>query len=207
MSSSAAETSCAIERGVCLPIYKADSLWYVSFGLVRRLRLQMIGPALFDLLETPPPLPSACPPLGGVFSQLVGFLWKNHAFTSFLVSLLLRCRSQPCSKRQGEGELLVCSVGGSGAPVRILGLFLDHVRLLHPNVCTSVLWGSSHEKSKRHSNLTGPSHVSVWIIEIWWQQNGFPFKSLPFVWCFPMTSCLCLAAVISLCLHNDNLPF
>lgn len=93
-----------------LPIYKADSLWYVSFVWVRRLRLDMIGPALFDLLETPPP---GVPTLGCVFSQLVGFLWENHAFTSFLVSLLLRCRSRHCSKRQGEG--------GGGVLVRISG--------------------------------------------------------------------------------------
>lgn len=123
-----------------------------STVLARRLRFNMIGSALFD-----PPPTMACPPLSCVFTQLVGFLWKNHAFTSFLVSLL-RCRSQHCSKGQGEGELLVCTVGGYGGPVRILGLFLNHVLLLHPNLCTSVFCGSSQEKSQTYSNLTGPTN-------------------------------------------------
>lgn len=77
--------------GCSFPVYKAWLLWYVSFVLVCRLRLDTIGPARLDLLETPRHArPRVC-----VQSFIRLPLKDCHAFTSLLVSLLLlRCRMQ-----------------------------------------------------------------------------------------------------------------
>lgn len=97
--------------GCSFPFYKAWLLWYVSFVLVCRLRLDTIGPACSDLLETPRHArPRVC-----VQSFIQLPLKDCHAFTSLLVSLLLlRCRRQSSvwSERLSAGGLLVCTVGG-----------------------------------------------------------------------------------------------
>lgn len=96
--------------GCSFPFYKAWLLWYVSFVLVCRLRLDTIGPACSDLLETPRHArPRVC-----VQSFIQLPLKDCHAFTSLLVSLLLlRCRRQRLPwKAWGWGGLLVCTVGG-----------------------------------------------------------------------------------------------
>lgn len=77
--------------GCSFPFYKGWLLWYVSSVVVCRLRLDMIGPARSDLLETPRHArPRVC-----VQSFIQLPLKDCHGFTSLLVSLLLlRCRRQ-----------------------------------------------------------------------------------------------------------------
>lgn len=136
-----------------------------------------------------PPSP-ACPPPGSVFRRLVGFLWKNHAFTSFY--------SFPFVKMQKSAFAQRGWLKGSYWCVQS-----------QPSFYSSGFWKSSQEKTnvlpyKSHSNLTWQSNE---VFGLYWLVLGFKSDTdclenlsrwiFGFVLGFPNIFCLCLGAVMS----------
>lgn len=168
-----------------------DSLWNVGF---------VFNPLLSPWHDRPRSAwPSGNPrhahPV--VCVQSVSFLWKNHAFTSFLISLLPRCGSQRLLYKAGWRA--------------VTSVYSHHL------ACTALVFGSLVRKRCMYS-LT--KVILIWLDQLMkfldyvdWcfgfksysEWKTFLFKTFHFVLGFPIISCLCLAAVIYLKMTEHGL--